>query len=141
MAVAELPICRVTRDPLDAEALFREVQTPSHGAVCVFYGVVREDSLLGKTVRWLEYEAYPEMAEKKMREIVVDMRARWPEQRVAMAHRIGRLEVGEPSVIIAVASPHRRESFAACSYAIDAVKATVPIWKKEVFADGEKWVG
>jgi molybdopterin synthase catalytic subunit len=115
------------------------VQTPADGAVCVFYGVVREDSR-NKKVRWLEYDAYPEMAEKKMRDILDEVARKWPEQRAAIVHRIGRLEIGEASVVIAVGSPHRGESFDACRYVIDRVKQEVPIWKKEVFTDGEAWV-
>jgi molybdopterin synthase catalytic subunit len=138
-AMAERAICRITTDPIDAQTLIAAVQTPADGAVCVFYGVVREDSR-DKKVRWLEYDAYPEMAEKKMREILDEVARKWPEQRAAIVHRIGRLEIGEASVIIAVGSPHRGESFEACRYVIDRVKQEVPIWKKEVFTDGEAWV-
>ena len=88
----------------------------------------------------MEYDAYPEMAEKKMREILEEVAARWPEQRAAIVHRIGKLAIGEASVVIAVGSPHRGESFEACRYVIDRVKQEVPIWKKEVFTDGEEWV-
>jgi molybdopterin synthase catalytic subunit len=132
-------LCRITREPIDAQALINAVQTAADGAVCVFYGVVRESSR-DRMVRWLEYDAYPEMAEKKMREILAEVAQRWPEQRAAIVHRIGRLEVGEASVVIAVASPHRAEAFDACRYIIDRVKQDVPIWKKEVFTDGEAWV-
>jgi molybdopterin synthase catalytic subunit len=102
---------------------------------------VREYSDSGRAVRYLEYEAYPEMAEAQMRAIGAEIKRRWDIDDVAMVHRIGRLEIGEASVIIAVAAPHRGEAFDACEYAIDTLKATVPIWKKEVFADGEVWVG
>jgi molybdopterin synthase catalytic subunit len=140
MAVAEVAmLCRITREPIDAQELIQTVQTPADGAVCVFYGVVREDSH-DRKVRHLEYDAYPEMAEKKMREILAEVQARWPSQRAAIVHRIGRLEIGEASVVIAVGSPHRGESFEACRYVIDRVKEEVPIWKKEVFTDGEEWV-
>jgi molybdopterin converting factor subunit 1 len=132
-------LCRVTGEPIDAAALIAAVQTAADGAVCVFYGVVREDSRQRK-VRYLEYDAYPEMAEKKMRQILDEVAQRWPEQRAAIVHRVGKLEVGEASVVIAVASPHRGESFEACRYVIDRVKQEVPIWKKEVFTDGEAWV-
>ena len=138
-ATAERVICRITRERIDAQELIDAVQTPADGAVCVFYGVVREDSH-NKKVRWLEYDAYPEMAEKKMREILDEAAQKWPEQRAAIVHRIGRLEIGEASVVIAVGSPHRGESFEACRYVIDRVKQEVPIWKKEVFTDGEAWV-
>ena len=132
-------LCRITGEPIDAGALIAAVQTAADGAVCVFYGVVREDSRQ-RTVRYLEYDAFPEMAEKKMRQILDEVAQRWPEQRAAIVHRIGRLEIGEASVVIAVASPHRGESFEACRYVIDRVKQEVPIWKKEVFTDGEAWV-
>lgn len=132
-------ICRITAAPINAQELVDAVRTPADGAVCVFYGVVREDSR-GRKARYLEYDAYPEMAEKKMRQILDEVRTRWPEQRVAIVHRIGRLEIGEASVVIAVGSPHRGESFDACRYVIDRVKQEVPIWKKEVFTDGEAWV-
>ena len=138
-ATTDPALCRITREPIDEQELIRAVQTPADGAVCVFYGVVREDSM-NKKVRFLEYDAYPEMAEKKMREILDEVAKRWPEQRAAIVHRIGKLEIGEPSVVIAVGSPHRPESFEACRYVIDRVKQEVPIWKKEVFADGEQWV-
>ncbi|MGH2350525.1 MAG: molybdenum cofactor biosynthesis protein MoaE [Chloroflexota bacterium] len=136
---ADPPVCRITREPIEAQELIDAVQTPADGAVCVFYGVVREDSRQ-KKVRYLEYDAYPEMAEKKMREILEEAHARWPEQRVAIVHRIGTLGIGEASVVIAAGSPHRGESFDSCRYVIDRVKQEVPIWKKEVFTDGEAWV-
>jgi molybdopterin synthase catalytic subunit len=142
MAVLDVSVsgpCRITREPIDAQELIRAVQTPADGAVCVFYGVVREDSR-DRKVRYLEYDAYPEMAEKKMWEILDEVRARWPAQRAAIVHRIGRLAIGDASVVIAVGSPHRGESFEACRYVIDRVKQEVPIWKKEVFTDGEEWV-
>lgn len=138
-ATAGRTICRITQKPIDAGELIAAVQTPADGAVCVFYGVVREDSR-NKKVRHLEYDAYPEMAEKKMHEIVVEAATTWPEQRVAIVHRVGTLGIGEASVVIAVGSPHRGESFDVCRYIIDRVKQEVPIWKKEVFTDGEAWV-
>ena len=141
MTIAEQPatLCRITTEPIDAQELIDAVQSPADGAVCVFYGVVREDSR-NKTVRYLEYDAYPEMAEKKMLAILDEVRQKWPEQRAAIVHRIGRLGIGEASVVIAVGSPHRGESFEACRHVIDRVKQEVPIWKKEVFTDGEAWV-
>ena len=140
MTLAEAPVlCRITTDVIDADELVRAVQTPADGAVCVFYGIVREDSR-NKKVRFLEYDAYPEMAEKKMRAILDEVKEKWPEQRAAVVHRIGTLGIGEASIVIAVGSPHRGESFEACRYVIDRVKQEVPIWKKEVFTDGEEWV-
>jgi len=138
-SIAERVVCRITTEPIDAQELIGAVQTAADGAVCVFYGVVREDSR-NKKVRFLEYDAYPEMAEKKMREILDEVRQRWPEQRAAIVHRTGTLGIGEASVVIAVGSPHRGESFDACRYVIDRVKQEVPVWKKEVFTDGEEWV-
>jgi molybdopterin synthase catalytic subunit len=138
-ATGAATICRITTGPIDAQELIGALQTPADGAVCVFYGVVREDSR-NRKVRFLEYDAYPEMAERKMAEILDEVRVKWPEQRAAIAHRIGTLAIGEASVVIAVGSPHRGESFEACRYIIDRVKQEVPIWKKEVFADGEEWI-
>ena len=111
------------------------------GAVVLFSGVVR-DNTGGRRVKFLEYEAHVPMAVSKMREIVATMRLRWPDlTRIAMIHRIGRLEIGESSVMIAVSSPHRRQAFEAGQFAIDTLKETVPVWKKEYFEDGEMWVG
>jgi molybdopterin synthase catalytic subunit len=132
---------KITTEPIDVEALYRAVLRDRDGAVVTFHGVVRENSDSGRAVRYLEYEAYPEMAEAQMRAIGAEIKRRWDIDDVAMVHRIGRLEIGEASVVIAVAAPHRGEAFDACEYAIDTLKATVPIWKKEVFADGEVWVG
>lgn len=131
----------ITSEPIDADAVYRAVLDDHDGAVVVFHGVVRDHSAGGRGVRYLEYEAYPEMAESQMRAIGDELRERWAVQDVAMVHRIGRVEIGEASVVIAVAAPHRGAAFDACEYAIDTLKATVPIWKKEVFADGEVWVG
>jgi molybdopterin synthase catalytic subunit len=133
-------ICKIvdrTIVPGELEAL---VLTEADGAVCTFLGVARKFSR-GREVVHLEYEAYPEMAEKKMAEIGEELREKFGVERVAMLHRVGVLEIGEASVGIAVASPHRKEAFEACRYAIDTLKATVPIWKKEVWADGQQWIG
>jgi molybdopterin synthase catalytic subunit len=134
-------VYKITTEPIDVDALYRAVLRDRDGAVVTFHGVVREYSDSGRAVRYLEYEAYPEMAEAQMRAIGAEIKRRWDIDDVAMVHRIGRLEIGEASVVIAVAAPHRGEAFDACEYAIDTLKATVPIWKKEVFADGEVWVG
>jgi molybdopterin synthase catalytic subunit len=130
---------RITPAPLDTLELMRAVEDPGAGAVAVFAGVVRDHNL-GRRVEYLEYDAYPPMAEAKMRAIAEEVRARWPVSGVAMAHRTGRLAIGEASVIIAVSSPHRADAIEACHYAIDRLKATVPIWKKEVFEGGEEWL-
>ncbi len=129
----------ISRRKLDLGALIRCVEFPAAGAILTFSGVVR-DNAKGKSVGHLEYEAYPEMAENSMREIIAEIAERWPEARVAMAHRIGRLKVGEASLIIAVAAPHRPEAYAASRYAIERIKAMLPVWKKEFAADGEYWV-
>lgn len=132
---------RITTEPLDPEALAESVTVPEAGAVCVFLGVVRAETG-SRRVLHLEYEAHPEMAETKMKEIGEEVSRRWRDvQRVAMAHRVGRLQIGEPSVIVAVSAGHRQQAFEACHFAIDRLKETVPIWKKEVFEDGETWVG
>ena len=130
----------VTEKPLSADRMIRLVSNPRAGAVLTFVGTVREWTE-GKRTLYLEYEAYQPMAEKKMKEIADEIRRRWPDARVAMAHRVGRLEIGEISVIIAAAAPHRGEAFAAGRYAIERLKEIVPIWKKEVWADGSEWKG
>jgi molybdopterin synthase catalytic subunit len=114
------------------------VEDPGAGAICTFLGVVRDNNL-GREVDYLEYEAYPDMAVPAMQRIAGEIRERWDVIEVAMVHRVGRLEIGEVSVGIAISSPHRAEAFEACHYAIDRLKETVPIWKKEVWADGEEW--
>ncbi|MBI4287923.1 MAG: molybdenum cofactor biosynthesis protein MoaE [Chloroflexi bacterium] len=129
----------LTHQPISAEAMVAKVLKGKHGAVVTFLGIVRNQSE-GKAVRYLEYEAYPEVALKKMEELLGEIKARWGIEDVAITHRLGRMEIGETAVIIAVASPHRGEAFEACKYAIDRLKETVPIWKKEVFVDGEHWV-
>lgn len=131
---------QVVDGPIDAAGVIRRVEDPGNGAICVFYGVVRDHALSGRTTSFLEYEAYQGMAEAKMAEIAEEIRRRWGIERVSMTHRIGRLGLGEPSVVIAVGTPHRKEAFDACEYAIDRLKAEVPIWKKEIGPDGEEWV-
>jgi molybdopterin synthase catalytic subunit len=128
---------RLTREPLDPAAL--HVVTPADGALCLFVGVVRDEND-GRKVLRLEYEAYEEMALEMMGEIEAQVRHRWPVTDVRLLHRLGRLEVGEPSVAVVVSSPHRVEAFEACRYAIDTLKATVPIWKKEFGEDGAVWL-
>lgn len=132
---------KITTEPIDADAVYRAVLRDHDGAVVTFHGVVRDHSDGGRGVSYLEYEAYPEMAEAQMRAIGDDIQRRWPVHEVAMVHRIGRVDIGAASVVIAVAAAHRGAAFDACAYAIDTLKATVPIWKKEVFADGGVWVG
>jgi len=132
---------KITTDPIDPAALVAAVQRDHDGAVVVFHGVVRASSDDDRATRYLEYEAYPDMAETEMRAIGAEIERRWGTADVAMVHRVGRLSIGETSVVVAVATPHRAAAFEACQYGIDTLKATVPIWKKEVFADGGVWVG
>jgi molybdopterin synthase catalytic subunit len=130
----------VTADELTADSVAELVRSPEHGAVTVFLGTARRMSR-GREVEYLEYEAYPEMATRKMRQIADEIRERWGIDRVAMRHRVGRVELSVASVAIAVASEHRAEGFAACQYAIDRLKEIVPIWKKEVWVGGGEWIG
>jgi len=133
------PIIQLTREPLDRNALVEAVTHASVGGIVIFEGVVR-DNARGKQGRYLEYDAYIEKAKEQIRAIVAEAERRWGVERVAVAHRFGRLEIGETSVIIVVATPHRAEAFEACHYIIDTLKTSVPIWKKEVATDGEEWV-
>jgi molybdopterin synthase catalytic subunit len=128
---------RLVRAPIDLAAL--GTADARDGAVCLFVGVVRNENA-GRAVARLEYEAYEEMALPLMEEIARETLARWPITRLEMVHRLGPLAIGEPSVAVAVTSPHRAEAFAACRHAIDALKARVPIWKKEYYADGSQWL-
>ena len=136
---AEDPFFKITRDVLDPTALHNLVLSPPAGAVSLFVGVVRDNNL-GRDVNYLEYDAYPAMAIRVMRQIESEIRDRWDVLDIAMHHRIGRLEIGEASVAVAVASAHRGEGIEACHYGIDRLKAIVPIWKKEVWTDGEEWI-
>ena len=129
----------LTSRPLDARRIEAAVAHKGAGAICTFTGVVRDNSR-GRSVTHLEYEAYAEMATAQMRKIAGEIEEKWPEARVAMAHRTGRLEIGEPSVVVSVSSPHRAEAIAACKWGIDRLKETVPIWKKEHATDGTYWI-
>ena len=138
---AAADIYRVVTEPLSPDTIAAEVDDPGAGGIVIFSGVVRNETG-GRPVKFLAYEAHAPMAEVKMREIGESLRARWSGvKRVAMLHRIGRLEIGEASVLIAVSAAHRGDAFEACRYAIDTLKRTVPVWKKEYFEDGEVWVG
>ncbi|HIG16430.1 MAG TPA: molybdopterin converting factor subunit 1 [Candidatus Handelsmanbacteria bacterium] len=130
---------RVVERPIRADELSEIVRSPADGAVLTFSGVVRDHSE-GVSTSHLYYEAYAPMAEKKMAKLAQEARTRWPIGDVAMLHRVGRLEIGEISILLSVASPHRAEAFDACRYLIDRLKQEVPIWKKEVGPDGEFWV-
>jgi molybdopterin synthase catalytic subunit len=134
-------VYRVTEEPLSADAIARAVGVPAAGGVAVFLGIVRNETA-GRPVVALEYEAHVPMAESKLKEIGEAVYGRWPGVRqVAIVHRIGRLAVGEASVVIGVSAAHRADAFAACRYAIDTLKRIVPIWKREIFEDGAVWVG
>lgn len=135
------PLCRVTREPIDPAALLDGVVSASDGAALLFWGVVRNRND-GRAVTHLEYEAYAEMAEATLAEIVAEARERWEVGGIGVVHRIGRLEVGEGSVAIAVASPHRAEAYEASRYVIEELKRRVPIWKREGYAEGgSEWLG
>ena len=129
----------VTTEPLDARRAEAAVSHSRAGAICTFTGIVR-DSSRGRSVTHLEYEAFAEMATAQMRKIADEIADRWPEARVAMAHRTGRLEIGEASVVVSVSAPHRAEAIAACKLGIDRLKESVPIWKKEHASDGTYWI-
>jgi molybdopterin synthase catalytic subunit len=130
---------RLNRDPIDHAALTEAVRRPGCGAVVTFLGTVRD--LTGDEVTVaLEYEAYAPMAERQMAEIVAELHARWPIGAVELVHRLGRLEVGEVSVAVAVSCPHRADAFAACRHAIDRLKEVVPIWKKDLGPERSTWV-
>ena len=127
----------LTHHTLDVQSLSEAVRSDADGAVVTFVGVVRDRSDDDRTVDGLVYEAYAAMALPEMRAICDEVRQRFPRARIALAHRIGRLAVGEASVAIAVATPHRADAFAACTYAIDELKRRVPIWKHERYAGGD----
>ena len=131
---------RVTGQPLSLEAVVGEVTDESAGAVATFLGTVRRESR-GRTVLYLEYEAYAEMAEDVMAQLAADLERRYELWAVAIHHRVGRVEIGEASVAIAVSAPHRQDALAACKDAIDTLKEIVPLWKKEVYEGGEEWLG
>ena len=132
-------LIELTSEPLDARRLEAAVADPGAGAICTFTGVVRDNSR-GESVSHLEYEAYEGMAQRQMLAIVDEIAERWPEARVAMAHRTGSLEIGEASVVVSVSCPHRAEAIAACHWGIDRLKESVPIWKKEFATSGAVWI-
>jgi molybdopterin synthase catalytic subunit len=131
--------CTLADRPLDPDAVAARVVGPDAGGVVTFVGAVRDRSR-GHAIEHLEYEAYPEMAVQEMERICDEAARRWPGARVAIAHRVGHLAIGELAVVIVAAAPHRAEAFDACRFAIDALKQSVPIWKKEVARDGAYWV-
>jgi molybdopterin synthase catalytic subunit len=134
-----MKLFEITTEEIAVDEVVGRLADPAIGAVVTFVGVVR-GTTAGRPVRYLEYEAYPEMAERTLREIGDEIRARWQTIRqVAIVHRVGRLQVGETAVVIALSAAHRPEVFDAVHYAIDRLKEIVPIWKKEVWADGAAW--
>jgi molybdopterin synthase catalytic subunit len=133
-------VFRVTNDPIDLAELLRYVGDPEAGAIVPFIGTTRNNNE-GRKVIALDYEAYPEMAEKELARIGADAAKQWPICRMAIVHRLGPVRIGEASVIIVVSSAHRDAAFAASRFAIEEIKKTVPIWKKEVYEGGEVWIG
>ena len=131
---------RLSGEPLSLDAVVREVRSDAAGAIATFTGTVRNRSR-DRAVQYLEYEAYEGMAEEMMVELAADLSRRHELSGIAIHHRVGRVEIGEPSVVIAVSSPHRAAALAACKEAIDTLKGTVPLWKKEVYEGGEEWIG
>jgi molybdopterin synthase catalytic subunit len=130
-------VVRLVREPIDLAEFHSS--TPRDGAVCVFVGVVRAENG-GRPVRHLEYESFEEMALQQMNALEADVRLRWPVSELRMVHRLGRLEIGDASVAVTVSTPHRAQAFEACRFAIDTLKRTVPIWKKEFYEDGAVWL-
>jgi molybdopterin synthase catalytic subunit len=131
---------RLSAEPLDPNAAVAEVSVPEAGAVATFIGTTRVRSR-GRTVQYLDYEAYAEMAEKVMAELAESLKAKHDVSEVAIHHRTGRVDIGAVSVVIAVSAPHRAAALTACAEAIDTLKETVPLWKKEVYEGGEEWIG
>ena len=131
---------RLTDEPIDAAAVIREVSDPRAGGIATFIGTTRVESR-GRTVHYLDYEAYGGMAEQVMSEIAEELKRKHDLCEIAITHRVGRVEIGGLSVVIAVSAPHRAAALAACKEAIDTLKETVPLWKKEVYEGGEEWIG
>lgn len=130
----------ITREPIEINDVIAKVVRPEAGAVNTFIGTVREFTK-GKRTLYLEYQAYVSMAEKKLAEICDEIDQKWDNTETAIAHRVGRLEITDIAVVIAVSTPHRKDAFAASSYAIERIKEMVPIWKKEHWEDGDLWIG
>ena len=129
----------VTTAPLDLDGLTRQLTVHGDGAIATFTGIVRSHNQ-GHTVRFLEYEAYEPLAVRALQQILEEAQSSWPSVRMGIHHRIGRLDIGQASIVIAAVSAHRADAFAACRYAIERVKQIVPIWKREHFEGGEMWL-
>ncbi len=138
-AIDQISLVEIQDTPLVPGEVIKNISSPRCGAIDVFIGTVRNHTK-GKRVIRLDFEAYDKMAIKEMKKIIQQARSQWPVEHMAMVHRTGKLQIGDIAVIIAVSTPHRSASFAACQFAIDTLKETVPIWKKEIFEDGEVWV-
>jgi len=132
-------VFRLVRDPIDIQSVVAALQNPEDGAVVVFDGVVRNNAR-GKAVKFLEYDSYESMALKKIEEIGSRAKSEFEIRDISIVHRLGHMDVGECSIVIAVASAHRGAAFDACRFAIDTIKQIVPIWKKEFYEDGEVWI-
>jgi len=134
-----LPRFRVSSEPLEPASVADSLSADGCGAVATFVGLVRKSNA-GREVLWLDYEAYAPLAEKTFQRIAEEARERWASSRLAIHHRTGRLSIGEPSIVIVAAAPHRGDAFSACRYAIERVKQIAPIWKHEHFEGGEVWI-
>ena len=136
---------QISNEPIEIGALIAEAASPSCGAIASFVGTVRvtasSDEKSDKPVTRLEYDAHPTLAEAKLAEVAARASEKWPLERLVAVHRTGTCELGDPTVVIACSSAHRAEALEACHWAIDELKATVPIWKKEIYSDGSTWVG
>jgi molybdopterin synthase catalytic subunit len=130
----------ITKEPISIEEVVKKVIRPEAGAVTTFIGTVREFTN-GKRTLFLQYEAYVSMAEKKLAQIGEEIQEKWPDAQVAITHRIGKLDISDIAVVIAVSTPHRKDAYEANQYAIERIKQIVPIWKKEHWENGEEWVG
>lgn len=130
---------KLTKEPINTEVILQNLEDKSTGGVVLFLGKVR-DHANNKAVTKMDYDAYPKMAEGKLAEVEAETQKRWPVKKISIVHRYGSLELGDVSVAVAVACAHRKDAFEACRFAIDTLKATVPIWKKEYFKEGSGWV-
>lgn len=129
----------ITSNPIAREKIIQAAESPKAGALNVFIGTVRSNTSNKKVIR-LEYECYEAMAKSEIQKIIDQACTRWPLLKVAISHRTGILAIGDEAIVLAVSTPHRKESFEACQFIIDALKQTVPIWKKEIYEGGEEWV-
>jgi molybdopterin synthase catalytic subunit len=138
-------ITAITSEPLDVASAFEDVAAPEHGGTAIFVGTVRDSSSADKgssvPVTSLEYDAHPRLAADRLEQIAKEAADKWALGRVVAIHRVATCKVGEPTVVVACGAPHRAEALEACRWIIDTIKDTVPIWKREVYADGSSWVG